>query len=113
MNNEWAPKEIIMIAQNIYKELFEVSHFPPGTSKWNRIEHRLFSQIRKNWRCRPLETIAVVISLISSTTTETGLKVKCSVDTKQYQTGSKINDEELAEVNIIKNDYIPSSATVL
>lgn len=83
----------------------EVSHFPPGTSKWNRIEHRLFSQISKNWRARPLETIAVIINLISSTTTETGLKVKCSVDTKKYQTGIKINDEELAEINIVKNDF--------
>lgn len=83
----------------------EVSHFPPGTSKWNKIEHRLFSQISKNWRGRPLETIGVVISLISSTTTETGLNVKRSVDPKQYQTGIKVNDEELAEVNIVKNDF--------
>ena len=83
----------------------EVSHFPPGTSKWNKIEHRLFSQISKNWRGRPLETIAVIVSLISSTTTDTGLKVKCSVDTRQYKTGIKISDEELAEVNIVKNDF--------
>ena len=78
----------------------EVSHFPPGTSKWNKIEHRLFSQISKNWRGRPLETIAVVINLISSTTTDTGLKVKCSIDTKQYQTGIKINDDEFEGINL-------------
>lgn len=83
----------------------EVSHFPPGTSKWNRIEHRLFSQISKNWRGRPLETIAIVISLISSTTTNTGLKVKCSIDTNQYQTGIQVDDDELAKVNIEKNDF--------
>ena len=83
----------------------EVSHFPPGTSKWNKIEHRLFSQISKNWRGRPLETISVIINLISSTSTDTGLKVKCSLDTKQYQTGIKINDEKLEEVNIVRNDF--------
>jgi len=83
----------------------EVSHFPPGTSKWNKIEHRLFSQISKNWRGKPLETIAIIINLIFSTSTDTGLKVKCSLDTKQYQTGIKINDEELEKVNIVKNDF--------
>ena len=83
----------------------EVSHFPPGTSKWNKIEHRLFSQISKNWRGRPLETIAIIISLISSTTTETGLKVNCTLDTKQYQTGIKVDDEELEGINIQRNNF--------
>ena len=83
----------------------EVSHFPPGTSKWNKIEHRLFSQISKNWRGKPLETIAVIINLISSTSTDTGLKVKCSLDTKQYQTGIKIDDKKIGEVNIVKNNF--------
>ena len=83
----------------------EVSHFPPGTSKWNKIEHRLFSQISKNWRGRPLETIAVIINLISSTTTETGLRVKCTLDTKQYQTGIKIDDKELGSINIQRNSF--------
>ncbi len=83
----------------------EVSHFPPGTSKWNKIEHRLFSQISKNWRGKPLETIAIIINLISSTSTDTGLKVKCSLDTKQYQTGIKIDDEKLEKVNMVKNDF--------
>ncbi len=83
----------------------EVSHFPPGTSKWNKIEHRLFSQISKNWRGKPLETIEIIINLISSTSTNTGLKVKCSLDTKQYQTGIKINDEKFEKVNIVKNDF--------
>ena len=83
----------------------EVSHFPPGTSKWNKIEHRLFSQISKNWRGRPLETIAVIINLISSTTTQTGLKVKCTLDTKQYESGIKIDDEELEGINIQRDGF--------
>lgn len=58
----------------------EVSHFPPGTSKWNKIEHRLFSFISKNWRGRPLETLEVIVNLIASTTTTKGLKVKCGLD---------------------------------
>lgn len=90
---------------NEIKIPIEVSHFPPGTSKWNKIEHRLFSQISKNWRGKPLETISIIINLISSTSTDTGLKVKCGLDTKQYQTGIKINDEKLEEVNIVKNDF--------
>ena len=83
----------------------EVSHFPPGTSKWNKIEHRLFSQISKNWRGRPLETIAIIINLISATTTKTGLKVNCTFDPKQYQTGIKVDDEELEGINIRRNDF--------
>ena len=83
----------------------EVSHFPPGTSKWNKIEHRLFSFISKNWRGRPLETLEIIVNLIGATTTAKGLKVKCGVDTNEYETGVKITDEELNEVNIIRNDF--------
>ena len=83
----------------------EVSHFPPGTSKWNKIEHRLFSQISKNWRGRPLETLEIIVNLISSTTTAKGLKVKCSLDTKEYHTGIKVSDAELGDVNICCNDF--------
>lgn len=83
----------------------EVSHFPPGTSKWNKIEHRLFSQISKNWRGRPLESLAVIVSLIASTTTESGLKVVCHVDTANYSTGIKISEEELRLVNILKSEF--------
>lgn len=82
-----------------------VSHFPPGTSKWNKIEHRMFSYISKNWRGRPLETILVIISLIEATTTESGLKVKCGLDRNLYETGIKVADDELQRVNIIKNDF--------
>ena len=83
----------------------EVSHFPPGTSKWNKIEHRLFSYISKNWRGRPLETLEIIVNLIGSTTTTKGLKVKCSVDPNEYKTGVKITEEELKGVNIIRNDF--------
>ena len=83
----------------------EVSHFPPGTSKWNKIEHRLFSYISKNWRGRPLETLEIIVNLIESTTTSKGLKVKCGVDRTDYETGKKVSDAELSEVNIVRNDF--------
>ncbi len=82
-----------------------VSHFPPGTSKWNKIEHRLLSQISKNWRGKPLTSIEVIISLIASTTTEKGLKVKCLFDDKIYEKGIKVEDDELAKVNIVRNSF--------
>lgn len=82
-----------------------VSHFPPGTSKWNKIEHRLFSQISKNWRGRPLETIEVIVSLIGSTKTEEGLTVRCVVDENTYERGVKVTDGELSEINLTPNDW--------
>ena len=82
----------------------EVSHFPPGTSKWNKIEHRMFSQISKNWRARPLESLEVIVNLIASTTTESGLQIKCGIDTNEYKTGIKVSDEELAGVNLVENE---------
>ena len=84
----------------------EVSHFPHGTSKWNKIEHRMFSQISKNWRGRPLESLEVIINLISSTTTKTGLTIKCGLDKTIYHTGIKISDSELAKVNLVLNDFL-------
>jgi hypothetical protein len=82
-----------------------VSHFPPGTSKWNKIEHRMFSHISKNWRGRPLISIAVIISLIGSTTTQKGLRVKCGLDTNEYEKGIKVSDQDLQELNISKNEF--------
>ena len=76
-----------------------VSHFPPGTSKWNKIEHRLFSYISKNWRGRPLETLEVIVSLIAGTTTKSGLKVQCKLDENKYMKGIKIADEQMATLN--------------
>ena len=80
-----------------------VSHFPPGTSKWNKIEHRLFSFISQNWRGKPLTSHEVIINLIGSTTTKTGLEVKCQLDTNFYPKGIKVTEEEMAKLNI-KND---------
>ena len=85
-----------------------VCHFPPGTSKWNKIEHRLFSQITKNWRGRPLESLEVIVNLISSTTTEKGLVVKCKADTSDYIKGIKVTDQELNEVNLYGDEFHPN-----
>jgi transposase len=77
-----------------------VSHFPPGTSKWNKIEHRLFCHITRNWRGRPLESYQVIVSLIGNTTTAAGLKVKTELDLRSYPTKRQITDEQLAQVEI-------------
>ena len=78
----------------------EVCHFPPGTSKWNKIEHRLFCHVTRNWQGQPLETYEVVVSLISATTTEAGLKVYAELDATKYAKGRKVPDEEFAQLNI-------------
>lgn len=77
-----------------------VSHFPPGTSKWNKIEHRLFCYISKNWQGKPLIDIETIVNLIGSTTTKSGLKVVCNIDNRTYETGKKITSEEKEELNI-------------
>jgi len=82
-----------------------VCHFPPGTSKWNKIEHRMFSHITKNWRGRPLTSHEVVVNLIANTTTNAGLKIKAALDEKEYPTGIKITDKELKSINLNKNDF--------
>jgi hypothetical protein len=85
--------------------IVEVSHYPPGTSKWNKIEHRLFCHITRNWQGTPLETLAIVVASIGATTTETGLKVHAWIDEDSYEKGRKVSDEELAECNIKRNEY--------
>jgi len=77
-----------------------VCHFPPGTSKWNKIEHRLFSQITQNWRGRPLVTRETVVALIRGTTTTTGLRVRAKLDTRRYPTGKDVPDDALRRVQI-------------
>jgi hypothetical protein len=77
-----------------------VCHFPPGTSKWNKIEHRLFCFITKNWRGRPLTSYEVIVNLIAATTTETGLTVRAALDTNEYETGIEVSDEQLAAVRL-------------
>ena len=88
--------------QNLADELkleLQVCHFPPGTSKWNKIEHRLFCFITKNWRGRPLTSYQVIVNLIGSTTSKKGLTVRAVLDTNKYETGRKITDKQLAQVN--------------
>lgn len=77
-----------------------VCHFPPGTSKWNKIEHRLFCFITKNWRGRPLTSYEVIVNLIASTTTQAGLTVRAALDTHAYETGIEVSDDELAQLAI-------------
>jgi transposase len=82
-----------------------VCHFPPGTSKWNKIEHRLFSYITQNWRGKPLRSFQAIVNLIAATTTTTGLKVHAELNTEAYQSGIKVSDEELALVEIRRDKF--------
>ena len=82
-----------------------VSHFPPGTSKWNKVEHRLFSFISLNWRGEPLQSYETIVKLISSTVTRTGLKVACRLDRRRYQTGRTITDEQMESVRLVRNAF--------
>jgi len=82
-----------------------VCHLPPGTSKWNKIEHRLFSYISQNWRGKPLVSHEVIVQLIASTTTRMGLTVRCELDTNKYPKGIKITDEALKQVHIIRDPF--------
>ena len=82
-----------------------VAHLPPGTSKWNRIEHRLFAFITQNWRGKPLITHEVIVQLIGATTTKTGLTVACRIDTNLYPKGVSVSDEEMAAINLTHDDF--------
>jgi len=82
-----------------------VSHFPPGTSKWNKIEHRMFSHISMNWRGRPLTTHEVVVNLIANTTTRQGLKIQAELDQNKYPIGVKITDEEFEQLKIKRDEF--------
>jgi Rhodopirellula transposase DDE domain len=82
-----------------------VSHLPPGTSKWNKIEHRLFSYISQNWRGKPLVSHEVIVNLIASTTTRTGLTVHCALDTNTYPKGIKVTDDELNQLNLVRDEF--------
>ena len=82
-----------------------VHHLPPGTSKWNKIEHRLFSFISMNWRAKPLVSYRVIVDLISATTTETGLTVRCDLDTSTYPKGIVVTDQEMSQLNMLPDDF--------
>jgi Rhodopirellula transposase DDE domain len=82
-----------------------VLHLPPGTSKWNKIEHRLFSFISRNWRGRPLVDYRTIVELIAATTSTAGLTVRCELDENLYPAGVKVSDEEMASLNIVRNEF--------
>ena len=91
--------ELALLAEETGLEI-HVSHFPPGTSKWNKIEHRLFCYISRNWAGKPLIDIATVVNLIGSTTTSKGLKVKCVVDDNSYETSIKVSDDKFVSIDM-------------
>ena len=82
-----------------------VCHLPPGTSKWNKIEHRLFAWISQNWRGKPLTNYAVILKLIAATTTEAGLTVQCQLDTNRYPAGRKLSEEQMATLSIRPDSF--------
>jgi hypothetical protein len=82
-----------------------VCHLPPGTSKWNRIEHRLFAFITQNWRGKPLVSHEVIVQLISSTTTQSGLNVMCRIDDNLYPNGVIVSDAELEAINLTRDEF--------
>ena len=82
-----------------------VCHLPPGTSKWNKIEHRMFCHVTENWRGRPLRSLEVIVNLIGNTTTTTGLRIQAALDTNPYPTDLKVSDEELAAVHMTKATF--------
>ena len=86
---------------------FQVCHYPPGTSKWNKIEHRMFCHITQNWRATPLTSRIAVVELIANTTTKTGLTIRCELDTNTYPKGIKVGQEEMASLNLNGDDFHP------
>jgi hypothetical protein len=97
-------RELQVLADELGIEI-TVCHVPPGTSKWNKIEHRLFSYITQNWRGKPLVSYLVIVQLIASTTTDTGLTVACRLDESDYAKGIKVTDAEMAALNIQPADF--------
>ena len=91
---------------NITKLTIHVSHFPPSTSKWNKIEHKMFCFISKNWRGTALISIETVINLISNTSTSKGLKIICVKDENKYELGVKVTEEEMSKFNLKKDKFL-------
>jgi predicted RNA-binding protein Jag len=82
-----------------------VCHYPPGTSKWNKIEHQLFAYISINWRGKPLRSLETIVNLIANTTTETGLEVRAMKDVNTYRKGIKVSDKEMEKINIERDEF--------
>ena len=87
------------------KVAIHVSHFPPGTSKWNKIEHRLFSFITMNWRGRPLRTYETIVNLIGNTTNTSGLVVRAALDQRQYPIGQRVTHQQMSELNLERCEF--------
>jgi Rhodopirellula transposase DDE domain len=98
--------ELQQLANEIQKPI-QVCHFPPGTSKWNKIEHRLFCYLSLNWRGRPLLTYETIVSLIGATTTKEGLRVSAQMDWETYEKGIKITDEQIKQVRLVGASFHP------
>jgi len=92
------------LADDLQMEL-QVCHFPPGTSKWNKIEHRLFCLITKNWRGHPLTSYQTIVNLIGSSTSKTGLTVRAAMDTNDYPPGQKVSDKQLAAIHCVPSEF--------
>lgn len=97
-------RELQLLATETGLEI-NVCHYPPGTSKWNKIEHRLFSFITKNWRGKPLVSLEAIVNLIANTTTDKGLKVRAMKDTNIYQKGIKVSNKEMEKINLNRDDF--------
>ena len=98
-------KRELQVLANELSMAITICHLPPGTSKWNKIEHRLFSFITQNWRGKPLVSYQTIVQLIAATTTKTGLKVQSEIDTNTYPKGIKVTDAEMDEINIRRHDF--------
>jgi len=97
-------RELQALADELGLEI-TVHHLPPGTSKWNKIEHRLFSYISQNWRAKPLVSYRTIVNLIGATTTKTGLAVRCELDTRAYPKGIRVSDEDMDNLNIHRDPF--------
>ncbi|MGZ3416171.1 MAG: ISAzo13 family transposase [Isosphaeraceae bacterium] len=104
-HRSWLWKVVVQGLANDLGLRISVCHFPPGTSQWNKIEHRMFCYITKNWRGKPLSSRAIVVNLIGHTTTEAGLRIQAELDTQTYRTGIKVSDQELAAVRLEKATF--------
>ena len=96
--------ELQRFADEVNLEI-SVCHFPPGTSKWNKIEHRMFSYISQNWRGKPLVSIETIVNLIGSTRTKKGLRIQTSVDTNEYSKGIKVTDKEIESLSLERKAF--------
>jgi len=108
-NSEWCNARVWKLELQLFADetglLLSICHFPPGTSKWNKTEHRLFSFISSNWRGEPLRDYETIVNLIAKTTAAKGLQVRCRLDRRKYPTGRIVSDQEMKQVNLERNKF--------